>query len=368
LREDGGPSTMWCIAYGSPIGFPFASGVSQDVARASQALRSQEFNAPATHVTLNDMAGVPTWSGLELSATAGVEGALPQEGAFAGDEAARQLHLLPGLMTSDDVGHVRTAAFSKERGFEETTLDTVDHQATFLCRVVEDGEALDAEVCESLQPFLEGRLLPYVRQKFRCASACVANVLIRRYLPDERRRLESHFDVYSFATAIVPLSPREDYAGGLYVQRVPGVPSRRYLDLQAGDCLVHRFDTMHGVHVPAGSRFSLVVWFSDSPESLRLGRAPWVERAATIGNSEAAFILGGFYCEPPPRPPLLRPIPLFRPTRTSHSPAARVQAYACTHASPLRLADARTPCCPVFPSRLMCEHSQRLACTALCVC
>jgi len=319
-------------------------------------------------VTLNDMAGVPTWSGLELSATAGVEGALPQEGAFAGDEAARQLHLLPGLMTSDDVGHVRTAAFSKERGFEETTLDTVDHQATFLCRVVEDGEALDAEVCESLQPFLEGRLLPYVRQKFRCASACVANVLIRRYLPDERRRLESHFDVSSFATAIVPLSPREDYAGGLYVQRVPGVPSRRYLDLQAGDCLVHRFDTMHGVHVPAGSRFSLVVWFSDSPESLRLGRAPWVERAATIGNSEAAFILGGFYCEPPPRPPLLRPIPLFRPTRTSHSPAARVQAYACTHASPLRLADARTPCCPVFPSRLMCEHSQRLACTALCVC
>lgn len=285
-------SSATCLPLSSRV--PHTSGMD-DVARAASALRMQQFNTPAKHILLDDIPGVARWSGWELSATAGAD----ESGSHdtTNNDASRQLHLLPGLMTRNEVQHVREIAFSEERGFEETTLDTVDHQATFLCRVVEDGEALDAVVCESLAPFLEGRLLPYVRQKFGCASACIANVLIRRYLPDERRRLESHFDVSSFATAIVPLSPREDYAGGLYVQRVPGVTSRRYLDIEAGDCLVHRFDTMHGVHVPAGSRFSLIVWFSDSPDSIRSGTAPWVERAAAAGNSEAAFILGGFYCE-----------------------------------------------------------------------
>eukprot|EP00966_Prymnesium_polylepis_P220471 5099843-Prymnesium_polylepis.1 len=51
---------------------------------------------------------------------------------------------------------------------------------------------------------------------------------------------------------------------------------------------------MHGVHVPRGSRLSLVVWFSESPEALRSGTAPWVARAAQAGNAEAQFVLGGF--------------------------------------------------------------------------
>jgi TPR repeat protein len=113
-------------------------------------------------------------------------------------------------------------------------------------------------------------------------------------MPDERRRLEAHFDVSAFATAIVSLSPPSDYEGGLYVQAVPGVPSRRYVPLSAGDGLVHQFDTMHGVHVPRGERFSLVVWFSDGPHSVARGAAPWIERAAQRGNAEAQFVLGGF--------------------------------------------------------------------------
>ena len=50
------------------------------------------------------------------------------------------------------------------------------------------------------------RLLAFVRLRFACKSACISEVLIRRYLPSERRRLESHFDVSAFATAIVALS------------------------------------------------------------------------------------------------------------------------------------------------------------------
>ena len=62
----------------------------------------------------------------------------------------------------------------------------------------------------------------------------------------------------TFATAIVSLSAASAYEGGLYVQAVPGVPSRRYVQLEAGDALLHRFDTMHGVHVPSGERLPLI--------------------------------------------------------------------------------------------------------------
>ena len=123
----------------------------------------------------------------------------------------------------------------------------------------------------------------------------VSEVLIRSYLPYESRRLEAHFDVSAFATAIVSLTAADEYEGGLYVQAVPGVPSRRFVNLEAGDALVHRFDSMHGVHVASGARYSLVVWFSQSEESLSDGTAPWVKHAAEEGNAEAQFILGGFH-------------------------------------------------------------------------
>ena len=200
------------------------------------------------------------------------------------------MHLLPDLISNEEICCIAAAAEQFD-----TEHDTVDHQAAYLCRVIEDGQPVEPAVCAAIDPLLQERLLPYVRQRFGCATACVQTVLVRRYLPDERRRLESHFDVSSYATAIISLSPRGDYDGGLYVQRVPGVFSRRFVDLDAGDCLVHQFDTMHGVHVPRGSRLSLVVWFSDSAASLKAGTAPWVERAADAGNSEAQFVLGGFH-------------------------------------------------------------------------
>lgn len=38
-----------------------------------------------------------------------------------------------------------------------------------------------------------------------------------------------------------------------------------------------------------------MVWFSESEEALAAGSAPWVERAARAGSSEAQFILAGFH-------------------------------------------------------------------------
>ena len=246
-------------------------------------LTSQVFGAPqSTKLTA-------AWNGLEAKGTAGNN--LPDDNA---DTASRELHLLQSLLRADEVRQV-LAAVAECSGSFENDLDTVDEQPTFLWRVVDGGEIVEETLHAALKPLLYERLLPYVQGKYGCSSACVADVLIRRYLPDERRRLESHFDVSSFATAIVSLSDASDYEGGFYVQVVPGVPSRRFVDLESGDGVVHQFDLMHGVHVPSGSRYSLIVWFSDSSASLDKGQAPWVKRGAQRGNAEAMFILGGFH-------------------------------------------------------------------------
>ena len=244
-------------------------------------LRTQYFGVP--HQSQHTMA----WSGLEAAATAGCDGSI-----LAGD--ARQLYLLPSLLSEADVQLVMDQTAADEAIFD-TTGDTVDDEAVYLRQIVDDGQVVHEALYSAIVPLLQEKLLPYVRSRYDCPSACVADVLIRRYRPSERRRLAVHFDVSSFATAIVSLSNASDYSGGLYVQEAPGLASRRFVPLEVGDGLVHQFDVMHGVQVPSGSRFSLVVWFSDSPDSLASSRAPWVERAAQSGNAEAMFVLSGFY-------------------------------------------------------------------------
>ena len=242
---------------------------------------------PQAFSTPRPTALTAAWDGLEAIGTAG-------DDARNGDESgARQLYLLPSFMSADEVQRVVTIMDETAPTFD-TGLDTVDDAATYLLRVVDEGEVASPAVFDAIAPMLRERLEPYVRAKFDCPGACVADALIRRYLPSERRRLEAHFDTSSFATVIISLNDASDYVGGLYVQSVPGVASRRFVPLEAGDGLVHQFDTMHGVQVPEGSRLSLVVWFSDSEASLRAGNcAPWVERAARDGNAEAMFVLGG---------------------------------------------------------------------------
>ena len=258
---------------------------------SSATLPTQQFG-PAVHVRLD---GELSWEGKEAIAIAGDDdcGSGSSSGSAGSSGREGVLHLLPGLLPPDEVSAVLRAA-TRRLEFDETP-DTVDAEATYLCRVISDGEAVDAEMEAALAPLLEERLLPFVRARFGCSTACVADVLIRRYLPSERRSLSAHFDVSAFATCIVPLSEAHEYEGGLYVQAVPGVDSRRYLDLQAGDALVHRFDTMHGVDVQGGSRFSLVAWFSDSLHSIHANTAPWVEVAARQGNAAAQFVLSGFH-------------------------------------------------------------------------
>ena len=46
---------------------------------------------------------------------------------------------------------------------------------------------------------------------------------MRRYSPDARASLSTHYDVSACATAIVPLVPADQYGGGLYVQVIAGI-------------------------------------------------------------------------------------------------------------------------------------------------
>lgn len=100
----------------------------------------------------------------------------------------------------------------------ETDPDTVDGSATYHASIIEAGEAVDSTLAALLQPVLEARLLPYLRTQYACPEIVVADALIRRYSPEERPALSTHYDVAACATAIVPLVEASAYEGGLYVQ------------------------------------------------------------------------------------------------------------------------------------------------------
>jgi len=110
---------------------------------------------------------------------------------------------------------------------------------------------------------------------------------------DRRQALAPHFDVTSFATVILPLNPGE-YEGGLFLQPGADRSSRLLVEpgMQAGDALLHRFDVMHGVDASGGDRYSLVLWLSDSAESVRARATPWLRAAADGGNAYAQFLHG----------------------------------------------------------------------------
>lgn len=246
------------------------------------------------------MVSLDSWQGHEASAdVVGTSG--------------RQMHLLPALLSHEEVAALHDAA-SRSNSFDSSEPDTVDKEATFSMNVLEDGESMPAaaEVAAIIAPIIEERLLPYVRAKFGCADACIGDVLLRRYRPGERTTLNLHYDIQAFATAIIPLSTQRDaacgspsagYTGGLFVQGGASASSRRLVRFPAlGDVLVHQFDLMHGVEVESGARYALAVWFYGShacleprTKSRRIcanTRAPCVNRLAAVAPTRRGAVGG----------------------------------------------------------------------------
>lgn len=265
-----------------------------------------DWTSPPRHVEM------PGWAGTE--AVAHVVGT-----------ANREMQMLPSLLSAEEAAALHDAAL-RCNAYDESEPDTVDKAPTFQTYLFEDGQPTSAaaEVAALLQPIIDERILPYVRAKYNCPTACLADALLRRYQPGERTALGLHYDIEAFATCIIPLStqrqedgppspdessrgsassarahglaaPLTSYQGGLFVQGGASRSSRRLVRFATpGDCLIHQFDLMHGVEVCQGTRFAIALWFSDSPRSRELGTAPWVRQAADAGNPDAQFLQATF--------------------------------------------------------------------------
>ena len=52
---------------------------------------------------------------------------------------------------------------------------------------------------------------------------------------------------------------------------------------------MHTFDTLHGVEVERGERYSLVLWFSTSADACTQRDTPWLRDAVTRGDAVAQY-------------------------------------------------------------------------------
>lgn len=173
--------------------------------------------------------------------------------------------------------------------------DSVDKTPTFEFYPFRDGVWKDQELRELLEEMLEARILTYVRQRYNCRFCAASDVLVRRYIPGERRSHAVHFDGHAYVTAVLGISDPENYQGGLYIQPDPGVASRTYFRIEPGDLLVHSFDLQHGVHVWKGIRYSLVFWIKDSLQAVREGTTPWYHGLAEQDDPDALYNLAQNY-------------------------------------------------------------------------
>jgi len=134
--------------------------------------------------------------------------------------------------------------------------------------------------------------MPYVRERQNCSDCVPCTVIVRRYVPGERRQHPWHFDSEAFLTVVVPLSPAADYQGGLYLQPGFDLKDRSYFLLEAGEAVIHNYNLRHGVQVLSGDRVTLIAWLKSSSEACAQRSSPWYADAAGSGDPRAQYNLG----------------------------------------------------------------------------
>jgi len=142
-----------------------------------------------------------------------------------------------------------------------------------------------ARVVELSQRIIDNRLLPYVRERYKCPHCRVCSSLVRRYVAGERLRHPPHYDTQAFITVVVSLTTQhEHFLGGLYVRTDPG--TEQFMPGGVGTAVLHQHDLEHGVWVQAGTRYSWILWLQDTP-ACSGGRASWYKEAAVLGDPVA---------------------------------------------------------------------------------
>eukprot|EP00913_Durusdinium_trenchii_P021431 g20142.t1 len=129
----------------------------------------------------------------------------------------------------------------------------------------------------------------YVQTKLRCHCFLCSSLLRRYGDAGIRTSIQAHFDEYAFATAIVSLDKLSDFSGGLVVQAQPAEHSRRLVELDLGDLVLHSYDLLHSVDVQGGTRHSLIMWFSTSRAACHKAQTPWKRKYARLGEPNAQY-------------------------------------------------------------------------------
>lgn len=172
--------------------------------------------------------------------------------------------------------------------------DSVDKRPSFEAALFRQGRCVaPRQAVEAFRPVIEQRLLPYARERFGCPGCVACTSIVRRYLPGERRIHPWHYDSDAFVTIVVPLTPRDRYEGGLYLQSSSNFDRarREFFALEAGEAVLHNYDLLHGVEVFSGERVSLVVWLKTGAEACERETSPWYAESAERGDPRAQYNL-----------------------------------------------------------------------------
>jgi len=134
-------------------------------------------------------------------------------------------------------------------------------------------------------------LLKHVRASRR-EDLAVADTLVRRYVPGERRFHPLHYDHHAMVTAVCSLTHPTPNSG-LFVQPGAQFASREFVALgAAGNFAVHEWDLAHGVDVQSDEeRYSMIVWFKPHSDVVS-GTTSWYDDLAAEGHQEAQYRLG----------------------------------------------------------------------------
>ncbi len=149
-----------------------------------------------------------------------------------------------------------------------TALDSTDRLPAYETYVRDHG--VDKHPIGSTLSPLWQKLTEYAREHYDCPECHLCSVLLRRYRPDERRRVHSHYDRNAIVTAVVSLNAGLQppaFEGGFFLQRTARADSRSFLAANSTDAIFHSYDLNHGVRLFSGTRYSAIFWWSDSSAS-----------------------------------------------------------------------------------------------------
>lgn len=225
-------------------------------------------------VDIVDSSGKRTWSGVEAKGSVVKPGTVTRTRDFA---------VLNELLTKKE--RRKLLRYAKKYAEFENFTDSVDGAPTREATLLHKGGSWVQFYSRFVLPILKSRVIPYLRERFNIPGLVPCQCIIRSYVPGERRTHGTHFDDSAQVTAVIALG--SGYHGGLYVQATASMHSRRFFRFRAGDLISHQFDLNHGVHVYAGTRYSLVLWLKENQELCTNNETPWHDAPAREGDADA---------------------------------------------------------------------------------